>query len=86
MIVVRDMWDRLLRRKLGLGPSSLGEFLLIIEVRDLAQLEQAFQHVGSCAEPAESAHFSVNSKVKDIFFALYRDFPDPFRTTGQEKF
>jgi hypothetical protein len=24
--------------------------------------------------------------VKDVFFALYRDFPDPHRVTGQEKF
>ena len=77
---------RLLRRKLGLGPASLGEFLLIIEVRDLAQLERAFQQVGSRAEPVESKHFAVNSKVKDIVFALYRDFPDSMRAYGEEKF
>jgi hypothetical protein len=28
----------------------------------------------------------VNSKVQDIFFALYRDFPDANRVAGQEKF
>ena len=34
---------RLTRRKLGLGAPGLGEFHLMIEVRDLAQLEAAFQ-------------------------------------------
>lgn len=77
---------RLLRRKLGLGPGSLGEFLMILEVKDLAQLDQAFQHVGTRAGDVEARHFGVNSKVRDIFFALYRDFPDPFRTFGEEKF
>ena len=57
-----------------------------MEVRDLAQLEQAFQSVASRGEPVEGAHFAVNSKVTDIFFALYRDFPDSFRLQGQEKF
>ena len=32
---------RLSRRKLGLGPPDLGEFHITIEVRDLAQLDQA---------------------------------------------
>ena len=77
---------RLLRRKLGLGPRAPGEFLLLMDVRDMAQLERAFQTVGQRAEPLEGAHFAVNSKVKDLFFALYRDFPDSFRTYGQERF
>ena len=29
---------------------------------------------------------ALNSKVKDISFALYRDFPDSGRVRGQEKF
>ena len=77
---------RLLRRKLGLGPRPLGEFLLILEVRDMAQLERAFQHVGAREGEVEGRHFAVNSKVRDLFFALYRDFPDPFRAFGAEKF
>ena len=77
---------RLLRRKLGLGPGSLGEFLLLIEVRDMAQLEAAFQHVGTRASPVEDKHFAVNSKVRDLTFALYRDFPDSFRQFGEERF
>ena len=77
---------RLTRRKLGLGPSHLGEFHLLIEVRDLAQLDAAFGHVASRAEPAEGVHHSVNALVRNATFALYRDFPDPVREVGQERF
>ena len=40
----------------------------------------------SRTDPVESFHHAVNSKVQDIFFALYRDFPDSERVKGQEKF
>ena len=77
---------RLTRRKLGLAPPALGEFHLMIEVRDLAQLDSAFDHVAGRAEPVEGFHFGVNSLVTNATFALYRDFPDPVRRTGEEKF
>jgi hypothetical protein len=77
---------RLTRRKLGLGPPHLGEFHLMIEVRDLAQLDAAFGHVASRAEPVEGFHFGVNSLVRNATFALYRDFPDPVRQEGEERF
>jgi hypothetical protein len=34
----------------------------------------------------ESFHHAVNSLATDVFFALYRDFPDPVRQRGEEKF
>ena len=37
-------------------------------------------------DPVESLRHVVNSTVQDIFFALYRDFPDEARVRGQEKF
>jgi hypothetical protein len=77
---------RLARRKLGLGPASLGEFHLTIEVRDLAQLDAAFQRVAGRKEPVEGFHFGVNSLVQNAVFALYRDFPDPVRSQGEERF
>jgi hypothetical protein len=77
---------RLTRRKLGLAPPDLHEFHIMIEVRDLAQLEQAFQRVGARRDPIESLHFAVNSVAADVRFALYRDFPDPMRHHGEEKF
>jgi hypothetical protein len=77
---------RLLRRKLGLGPAALGEFHIMIEVKDLAQLEAAFARVSARREPVEGLHFGVNSLVTDAQFALYRDFPDAQRHRGEEKF
>jgi hypothetical protein len=70
---------RLTRRKLGFGPPGLGEFHITIEVRDLAQLEQAFQRVAGRTGEIEALHHAVYSAVKDLQFALYRDFPDPVR-------
>ena len=77
---------RIMRRKLGLGPDSLGEFHIAIEVDDLAQLDRAFQTVSERAEPIEELHARVNQAVTDLRFALYRDFPDPHRRRGAERF
>ena len=77
---------RLTRAKLGFGLRLHGDWLLVIEVRDLVQLEAAFQHVASRRDPVESVHFGVNSLVHNPVFALYRDFPDPVRHRGDEKF
>lgn len=77
---------RITRRKLGLAPDHLGEFHIQIETRDLAQLDQAFKHASSRAEPAELLHHCVNHMVKNSRFALYRDFPDAHRQHGQERF
>jgi hypothetical protein len=77
---------RITRAKLGFRPSQLREFHITIDFDDLTQMQSAFDNVSSRAEPIESLHHAVNSKVQDIFFALYRDFPDPARVRGQEKF
>ncbi|HWK96323.1 MAG TPA: DUF6614 family protein [Pseudolabrys sp.] len=80
-----ESW-RLTRRKLGLGGEGLGEFHLMMEVRDLAQLDRAFGHVATRSEPVEGFHFGVNSLVHNARFALYRDFPDADRQRGGERF
>ena len=74
------------RRKLGLAPAELGDFHLVMETKNMAQLDEAFQHVATRAEPVESVHFGVNSKVQNARFGLYRDFPDAVRREGEEKF
>jgi hypothetical protein len=75
---------RLLRSKLGLGATS--EFKVLIETRDLAQLDDAFTVVSRRADPVEELHHGVNSLVTNFRAALWRDFPDPHRVTGQERF
>jgi hypothetical protein len=77
---------RITRRKLGLGPPQLPEWHITLDFENLAQLDSAFGRVSSRAGPVEGVHHAVNSKVRDVFFALYRDFPDPGRVTGQERF
>jgi hypothetical protein len=78
-----ESW-RLLRRKLGFGAGQ--EFKVLIETRDLAQLDDAFRQVSTRQSPIEDAHFAVNSLVVNFEAALYRDFPDPHRRAGSEKF
>lgn len=77
---------RLTRRKLGLGPPELGEFHLTVEARDLAQLDAAFAEAAARSGPVEELHHAVNSLVCHFRAALYRDFPDPVRRRGGEKF
>ncbi|WOF75002.1 hypothetical protein QMT40_002664 [Parvibaculaceae bacterium PLY_AMNH_Bact1] len=77
---------RLTRRKLGLGGEGLGEFHFMIEVEGLAQLDEAFGLVASRAAPIEGPHFAVNSLIRNVRFALYRDFPDAGRVQGEELF
>ena len=77
---------RITRCKLGLAPPQLREWHIAIDFQNLTQLDAAFGQVSTRADPVESFQHAVNSKVQDVFFALYRDFPDPGRVTGQEKF
>ena len=65
---------------------GLGEFQILIETRDLAQLDAAFAAVSTRNEPVEGAHHGVNSLVVNFQAALYRDFPDPHRQRGEERF
>ena len=82
----RILGFRVTRRKLGLGPERLGEFHVVVEVRDLAHLESAFRDVSTRSGVVEVLHAAVNQAACDLTFALYRDFPDPHRERGSEKF
>ena len=75
---VIESW-RLCRRKLGFGAPRARDFLLEIEVRDLAQLDQAFRFTGSSAEGVERLYTTVHQMVGEVDVALYRPFPDPER-------
>ena len=77
---------RVTRRKLGLGPPALPEWHISIDFDNLAQLDRAFSLMASRSEPIETLHQAVNSRAANLMIALYRDFPDPERVRGQEKF
>ena len=70
---------RLTRRKLGFGFPELGEFQLSIEVSDLGKLDEAFQLAATRDGEVERHHSAVYSQIKNVRFALTRDFPDPVR-------
>ncbi len=80
-----ESW-RLTRRKLGFGPKELGEWHLMIELRDLRQLEDAFQRMASRSDPEETQHHGMNALVINATFGLTRDFPDASRRRGEERF
>ena len=42
--------------------------------------------VSSRTGVVEELHYAVNRVARDVKFALYRDFPDPLRERGGEKF
>ncbi len=67
------------RRKLGWGPPELGEFNITIMTDNMAQLEQAFQHVATRDGEVERLHRHVFAAITDFKSALYRDFPDGVR-------
>lgn len=67
------------RRKLGFGPSAIGEFHIVISVKDLAQLEAAFGVVATRTGEVERLHADVYRSVINFTSALYRDYPDPER-------
>ncbi|HYA36144.1 MAG TPA: DUF6614 family protein [Candidatus Binataceae bacterium] len=77
---------RITRCKFGLGHPNLPEWNIMLEFESMAQMDRAFDRVAARTNPVEGFHHEVNSRVKDIFFALYRDFPDPVRQRGEEQF
>ncbi|KEJ88446.1 DUF6614 family protein [Sulfitobacter donghicola] len=71
---------RLMRRKLNLASDQHADFILEIEVEDMAQLDQAFRLSGSHEEEVERMHRAVHDLIKHSSFGLYRPFPDPERS------
>jgi len=70
---------RLCRRKLGFGAPTARDFLLEIEVEDLAHLDRAFRFCGSGDDEVERLYTTVHQMISQTDIALYRPFPDPER-------
>jgi hypothetical protein len=71
-------------------PPSVAEALKVLIAALSAPADPAampaWTRVAERSEPTESFHFGVNSLVQNVHFALYRDFPDPQRRRGAERF
>ncbi len=70
---------RMCRRKLNLASDCYKDFLIEIEVDDLAQLDRAFRLIGSDDEVAEKLHNTVHQMIGEATYGLYRPFPDSER-------
>src|SRR5258708_12718918 len=68
---------RCTRAKLGFGSRGLGEWHVMIEIRDLRQLEDAFQRVAGRRDPVQSVDFVVNALPTTLTSALSPVFPHP---------
>jgi hypothetical protein len=70
----------MLRRKLNLAFENHSDFLLEIEVNDLAQLDFAFRENGKQDEDVARLHRAVHDLVENSSIGLYRSYPDPERS------
>ncbi len=70
---------RLMRRKLNLAGDNCADFLLEIEVVDLAQLDAAFRFLGRGDDDAYRRYDQMRQHIARVEFGLYRPFPDPER-------
>lgn len=69
----------LMRRKLNLASDVYRDFLLQIQVSDMAQLDRAFRWVGQQSDEAEALYARMHDMIDSADVALYRPFPDPER-------
>ena len=67
---------RMMRCKLGLRPDHIREFHIMIETRDMAQLDTAFRAAAKREGETDTLHFTANAMVTNIQFGLFRDWPD----------
>lgn len=70
---------RLLRRKLNLAATGHRDFLLEIELRDLAQLDEAFGLVSRRSAEGDRLYSLISPMIAQVDYGLYRPYPDPER-------
>jgi len=70
---------RLMRRKMGLASDTYLDFLLEIEVENMAQFDRAFSYLGSGDEDAARKYEHMHQLIGARKIALYRPYPDPER-------
>ncbi len=68
---------RLFRRKLNLAGPGCADFLLEIEVADLAQLDAAFHFLAEADDEAHRRYEQMHQHVAHVEYGLYRPYPDP---------
>lgn len=69
-------WN-LSRRKLRLAGSAFGDFLLVVEFEDMAQMDRAFAHLAGGDHDATQAYAQMHGMIDRADAGLYRPYPDP---------
>jgi hypothetical protein len=71
---------RVMRMKLGFRSMDLPDFHIMMETRNMQQLDDAMSLVGRRTGELEGHHVAMNQLVDihTIQHALYRDYPDEF--------
>jgi len=65
------------RRKLRLAGAGFGDFLLVVEFDDLAQMDRAFAHLAAGDHDAAQAYTLMHGMIDRAEAGLYRPYPDP---------
>lgn len=68
---------RLMRRKFGLASGTHPDFLLEIEVTDLAQLDDTFRALTRADDEAVRRYDQMHGLIARVEVGLYRPYPDP---------
>jgi len=68
---------RLLRRQFGLASGAHSDFLLEIEIDDMAQLDIAFRALRKQDDAAERLYDQMHQMIGQAQIGLYRPYPDP---------
>ncbi|NBB98469.1 MAG: hypothetical protein GVY34_09930 [Alphaproteobacteria bacterium] len=65
------------RRKLKLAGAGFGDFLLVVEFDDMAQMDRAFAHLEEGDHDAARLYSQMHGMIDRAEAGLYRPFPDP---------
>jgi len=65
------------RRKLRLAGPGFGDFLLVVEFEDMAQMDRAFAHLAQGEHDAVQAYTQMHGMIERAEAGLYRPYPDP---------
>lgn len=67
---------RLLRRKFGLASGAHTDFLLEIELPDMAALDHAFSVLAQADDQAARRYDQMHQMIAQVSVGLYRPYPD----------
>ena len=70
---------RLLRRKFGLASSDHTDFIVELDVVDMAALESAFNRLSTVEADEEEMYRKMHAMIAVEKIGFYRSYPDPIR-------